>query len=312
MRMFALYRQAEVHRKALVVQKHYLQCQADAFFQTQQSALLLMADMGAPVNLESQPPKSKYPRAYARFRAVGCVVMATLRFRYVLRRKMHHLRSQINKLQRRSQHVGGIPPIVSSSDENTLYRAEGSAVRSERQPSLIGLSTGIQTVLSGQPVIATQHSVSGMISHTGAVATASSLHSYPSLLSASPQHHQHELSHNRPDSHGSPHSPPQRFNGLSTSTGLSHPHSSIKPLHQRQEPQPKPKHGTKVAKASLPFSTVKEKHPSTVTSSPALKPKVTSTKSSAKVVDTPHDPQLTAYIKGLERLKARLSKTSMS
>ena len=62
-RLFALYRQAEMHQKALVVQKRYIQCQVNAFLKTQQPALLMMADMGAPVNLDSRPGQSKYPCA---------------------------------------------------------------------------------------------------------------------------------------------------------------------------------------------------------------------------------------------------------
>ena len=49
MRLYAKYRQAEVHCKALAFQKDYLKGQVDAFFQIQQAALIMMAQMGAPV-----------------------------------------------------------------------------------------------------------------------------------------------------------------------------------------------------------------------------------------------------------------------
>ena len=306
MRLFALYRQAEMHKKALIIQKRYLQCQVDAFFQTQQSALLLMADMGAPVNLDSHLVHSKYPRAYTRFRAVGCVVIATLRFRYVLRRKMHHLRSHINKLQRHSQtHTphqikqvsSNSAETVSTSDKNVSYAASLSNLR---QPSPIGLSTGIQTELSGHPEIVSQHSMSGMISQTIATPISSSLYSYPSLVSASPQHH-HEQSRSKPD---------LNINVQTSSSGFSRPPLAMKQLQQHQVSQPQQIHGTKPSKASTSLSGARQGYTSTVTSS-THKKKPPSTKFSTVVsADPPKDPKLTAYIKGLERLKARLSKTS--
>ena len=61
MRLYAKYREAEVHRKALVFQKNYFKSQVDAFFQTQQAALVIMADMGAPaVNTPKAKSKGNY------------------------------------------------------------------------------------------------------------------------------------------------------------------------------------------------------------------------------------------------------------
>ena len=40
-----------IARHCMVFQKRYLQCQVDAFYQTQQAALALMADMGLRWNL---------------------------------------------------------------------------------------------------------------------------------------------------------------------------------------------------------------------------------------------------------------------
>ena len=333
MRLFALYRQAEMHRKALVVQKRYLQCQVDAFFQTQQSALLMMADMGAPVNLGLHPPQSKYPRAYARFRAVGCVVIATLRFRYILRRKMYHLRSQINKLQKQSQlsssslhvHVGGEPSLsrvsVSNSEENSSRWVAGSERSNQRQQSPIGLSTGIQTVLSGHPTGTSQHSdpkVTPLIRAT----PHSSSQSFPSLQSVPPcQHkHVHELPSSKADSHSRLHStqPFVKITGQSSGSGLSHALPIVKPLRQRQVSQPQLPHGTGMPKSpkispSLSSSAKEKKeHTSTASTSTTRKQKAPSTRLPLKTPPAPtQDPQLTAYIKGLERLQARLSKTNM-
>ena len=59
-----------------------------------------MVDMGAPIINQdpAYPPSSKYSRPYARFRAVGAVVLATFRFRYVIRRKLHYLKSKMAQL----------------------------------------------------------------------------------------------------------------------------------------------------------------------------------------------------------------------
>lgn len=311
-RLFALYRQAEMHRKALTIQKRYLQCQVDAFYQTQQSALLLMAGMGAPVNLDTYPPYSKYPRAYARFRAAGCVVIATLRFRYVLRRKMHHLRSHISKLQRitetQSNHnVRGVPSATgSTNDENILHVRASSEDKNLRQPSPIGVSTGIQTELSGHPATKNQHLLPVTTSQTITV-PSSSLWSYSSLHSTPPQQQQHVLSSIKLDSHSSLDCT-QQVNGHHTGVSMSHHIPVMKPLHPCQVPQSEPY----VSRATPSFCSARKSHTSAVTcTSPSThKQKARLAKLPAKVPTYPsQDPQLTAYIKGLERLKARLSKT---
>ena len=86
-----------MHRKALVFQKNYLKCQCDAFFQTQQTALVLMADMGVPVTtLKSKPPVHHL----LKFKMAVHVVMATLRFQYVVRRKHQYIQSYANRIER--------------------------------------------------------------------------------------------------------------------------------------------------------------------------------------------------------------------
>lgn len=142
--LYAQYRQAEVHRKALVFQKHYLQCQVDAFYQTQQAALIMMADMGAPVDSGPKLPYSKFPRPYARFRAIGCVVVATLRFQYVRRKKLQYLKSRVSKLRRQTS---GRAEDIHNKD----LSSRGNVTRSQSQHSTLGLSHGIQTALSDLP-----------------------------------------------------------------------------------------------------------------------------------------------------------------
>lgn len=96
MRLYAKYREAEVHRKALVFQKNYLKCQVDAFFQTQQAALIMMAEMGAP---PANTLKSK-SRGLQRMKVVVHVVIAASRFQYVVRRRNQYIQSYSNRVER--------------------------------------------------------------------------------------------------------------------------------------------------------------------------------------------------------------------
>ena len=98
MKLYTRYREAEVHRKALVFQKNYLKCQVDAFFQTQQAALVIMADMGAP---SANTPKTKSRKFNVlKFKTVVHTVMAALRFQYVVRRKHQYIQSYSNRIAR--------------------------------------------------------------------------------------------------------------------------------------------------------------------------------------------------------------------
>jgi predicted nuclease with TOPRIM domain len=98
MRLYARYREAEVHRKALVFQKNYLKCQVDAFFQTQQAALIMMAEMGAPpATTNTRKYKS---RGLRRMKTAVHVVMAAFRFQYVVRRRNQYIRSYSNRVER--------------------------------------------------------------------------------------------------------------------------------------------------------------------------------------------------------------------
>ena len=98
MRLYAKYREAEVHRKALVFQKQYLKCQVDAFFQTQQAALLMMADMGAPSASTLRSKSRKH--TLLKFKTTVHAVMAAHRFQYVVRRKEQYIQSYSNRIER--------------------------------------------------------------------------------------------------------------------------------------------------------------------------------------------------------------------
>lgn len=108
MKLYAKYREAEVHRKALVFQKNYLKCQVDAFFQTQQTALIMMADMGANLTRTPKPKSSR--RSLIKFKIVVHVVMATLRFQYVVRRKHQYIQSYSSRVDReKTDMLGHVP-----------------------------------------------------------------------------------------------------------------------------------------------------------------------------------------------------------
>ena len=274
-RLYAQYRQAEVHRKALVFQKRYLQCQVDAFYQTQQAALMMMADMGAPVDFGSKPPHSKYPRPYARFRAIGCVVVATLRFQFVRKRKLHYLRSKVSRL------TSSALKLLPSTDEDgpRLY------TQSVDSQPYVGLSAGIQTVLGAPPRKATELHSALRYSHTPVTSSTSLLRAASSASSAT-------------------YIPiPPAVAAAAVGQTLSGSRATHGAPQQSKAPsmkQKQKKHKTTSAKPAL----------SPAASRPPGGPKVV-TKSLTQSREVVDDPQLVAYIKGLERLQARLSKTKL-
>ena len=125
------------------------------------------------------------------------------------------------------------------------------------------------------------------------------LHFSP-ILSTSPQ----QISSRKPDT-GRSELHFARHDDHSGAKDFSRPPPTVIPLQQRQETHPPQVNGTKISKPLKSLSTSKNglghkpKSPSSTTRFPAR-----------AEMDSSQDPQLTAYIKGLERLKARLSKTS--
>ena len=117
MRLYAKYREAEVHRKALVFQKDYLKSQVDAFFQTQQVALIMMADMGAPPEITSKSSKSRGD-PLRRMKIAVHVVTAVFRFQYVVQRKNQYIQSYSCRVEReyivlvKQQRADGIRPVL--------------------------------------------------------------------------------------------------------------------------------------------------------------------------------------------------------
>ena len=139
---------------------------------------MMLADMGAPVNTGPVfPPPSRYSRPYARFRAIVAVVRATLRFRYVCKRKRDYLQAKVEKLNLRPIHSSDLylRPKVSKTDGSQqkpvimsydvmpstsvgipqMTTISGPVINESRKidgqsvPSEIGLATGIPTIPSG-------------------------------------------------------------------------------------------------------------------------------------------------------------------
>ena len=118
-----------MHRKALVFQKNYLKCQCDAFFQTQQTALVLMADMGAPVTTL----KSKQPVHHLlKFKMAVHVVMAVLRFQYVVRRKHQYIQSYLNRIEREKNSDAHVHVSFSDTAVHSSTAALSSGPREHR------------------------------------------------------------------------------------------------------------------------------------------------------------------------------------
>ena len=195
------------------------------------------------MDFEQRPPLSKYPRPYAKFRAVGCVVRATLRFQYMRRRKLQHLRAKVSKMS--SSHK--VDPCTVESPVLGLLQATDS------KP--IGVSPGIQTVLSA-----------------------------PLRKS------------------GLPPSPQEPFSTTTTSsavrTARKQPHSS----------PPKLKLSSTGQRSTDSKHSTSGGHSKPAKSQPIVSGTGPQWGGRHEATD---DPQLVAYIKGLERLQARLSKTKL-
>ena len=210
----------------------------------------MMADMGAPVDSGLKLPYSKFPRPYARFRAIGCVVVATLRFQYVRRKKLQYLNSRVSKLRRQT-----------SGRAEDIHNKDLSSRQSQSQHSTLGLSHGIQTTLSGLPP------------------SSQACPSFPLFTT---------------DSHLS-----SRTSQTSSKPHLVSSQHHSKTLTNRQ--------------GSSSMSLKSQGAQSVPSKAPLLLPP--SSYSSSSTITSPKgrgdDPHLAAYIQGLERLQARLSKTKL-
>ena len=241
----------------------------DAFYQTQEAALQMMADMGAPVEVTSfKVPRSKASRPYIRFRTIGRVVLATLRFQYVRRRKIEYLQAKISKLSPSPSVVttfGFSPPQAVAPSHSKEH------VHSHKQPLL--------------PPPSHFPSVSASASHPFSSDTGHATLLPPTIAPTATASHHSSPSTKMPKAYADSKSKPTK-----KSEG-----SSSKYRHMLSQKQHQP--------SSLP-KTLKHDQRQSVKHAGRL-----SLPSSGAVPDSSSDPQLMAYIKGLEKLQARLSKT---
>ena len=108
------YHQAELRRRSLLFQKKYLQCQLDAFYQTQQASLMMLADMGAPVDtqLSKINPLSTPSN---RFRIAVIAVTSIARIRLLQRKKGKYVRSKLEELRLKFASPTAVSPAVTIS-----------------------------------------------------------------------------------------------------------------------------------------------------------------------------------------------------
>lgn len=88
--MSGLIRIRENRVKALIFQKHYLTNEVDAFFHTNQAALLMIQDMGG---LPWQPPHLRHRRrkvGVSKFRRYAVFVCCAMRLRKLAKKQTQH------------------------------------------------------------------------------------------------------------------------------------------------------------------------------------------------------------------------------
>ena len=279
-RLYAQYRQAESHRKALVFQKRYLVCQVDAFYQTQQAALQLMADMGAPIEVTScRSPHPVVVRPYIRFRVVAKLVLATLRFQYVRRRKLEYLQAKINKVSASPSvaTIYGFSPPQHGTDPSIPFKEQTSSSQ-KYTPPVLPISTQL-SVRSGptQPVTFAGHTIFVPPSSHAKIASTTTTNTTT----------------------GGKQKSPTSKKSLKSKSMSKQSEKATTTKHRQVSTHSKSatgSHATKPAKPSGVKISSKHANPLSVPGSIGSGPS--------------SDPQLMAYIKGLEKLQARLSKTN--
>ena len=112
--LYMQYRQAELRRRSLLFQKKYLQCQLDAFYQTQQASLMMLADMGAPVDTQmTKINVLSTPRNC--FKIAAIVVISIVRIRLLQRKKVKYIRSKLEDLRQKLSSSAPVSPTVTTT-----------------------------------------------------------------------------------------------------------------------------------------------------------------------------------------------------
>lgn len=269
----------------------------------------MMADMGAPMeSAMNKPHCTRYSRPYARFRVVGRVVLATLRFQYVRRRKIEYLQAKMNKLSPSPSNAttfGFSPPSVSTQEhphpvvptrpKSTDRLGHTSNPLAISHPATVfSLSSRIQPSETQPPP------TTALPTKKDNVVNRPKLSTISSQVQGRPIHHA-QLSGPKSG---------KRITGAKA-PGSSSKHKRVLSQNHVLPNTPTPL-SANATQSSTKISVPKQgKMQSGKTSMKKFKPSSDSGTPRVPVPGSSGDPQLLAYMKGLERLQARLSKTKL-
>ena len=93
----ASLRRAEGRCKSLVFQKHYLLGEQEAFYHTQQASLMLLRDMGAPVDTDASLTVTHHCTGYQRFKMAAIAVVAAIRIQRLVERRQQRLQRALHR-----------------------------------------------------------------------------------------------------------------------------------------------------------------------------------------------------------------------
>lgn len=249
----------------------------------------MLAEMGAPINPEPVfPPPSRYPRPYARFRAVAAAVRATFRFRYICRRKREYLQAKSERLH----------PILQPQPRglSNTYR--------EVAPSI-----SLPRVTFSAPVVSESGaSISPSATSTG-IHLATRIPTATSIIGIKPAVQSH--SRTTPNQSTSPSKKRSPLASDSQSKKVTAVNTKLSP--QKPQHQVPPSHsGSKVSKKVSPtrkddwIKSGQWSGGATASMQEGLASEFIST---TLPQAGGYDPQLVEYMEGLERYRTRLSKT---
>lgn len=253
----------------------------------------MLADMGAVMHPEPTfPPPSNYPRPYARFRAVGAVVRAVFRFRYVCRRKREYLQSKSEKLGPASPKLSLLGAVVEGKPHASGGHPSRVVTFSPAPPPVLHVAGTTCTV-------SVNHSDRSSSAGLG-IGTSARI---PMAVS-----NEGVLSQSRSRAKTAPASSlsSTALNAAKTRGGFA---SSKRPA---QKPHQQTAHSHSTQPGSRSGSNIPKWSPLALHSLPGKgKLKASSAKSGGRGGVLPHrhdyDPQLLEYMEGLERYQSRLS-----
>lgn len=106
--IFIKYREAAERCKCLIYQKDYLVKQLNTFYQTEQAAFIMIKEMGISVDdLSPRPTLQCSSKSLTKFRVVAYVVLATIRFPLLCKRRQLRRSAVLSKRKKVIQYVVG-------------------------------------------------------------------------------------------------------------------------------------------------------------------------------------------------------------